>query len=86
MAALSHATGTRPGTNERIFECLYSSVEHRDELMVFVPGQNLAEKEKNFVLAITAMAGAVSFARTLTDPAVKEKVLNTVREQLLTSM
>ena len=54
--------------------------------MVFVPGQNLAENEKNFILAITAMAGAVSFARILTDPAVKEKVLNTVREQLFTSM
>ena len=34
----------------------------------------------NFILAITAMAGAVSLARTMTGPAAKQKVLDTVRD------
>ena len=34
----------------------------------------------NSILAITAMAGAVSVARTMTDPIAKQKVLDTVRD------
>ena len=34
----------------------------------------------NFILPITAMAGEVSLARTMTDPAAKQKVLDTVRD------
>ena len=37
-------------------------------------------KRWNFILAITAMAGAVSLARTMTDPLAKQKVLDTVRD------
>ena len=39
----------------------------------------------NFILAITAMADAVSLARSLTDPVAKQKVLDTVRDHLLES-
>ena len=39
----------------------------------------------NFILAITAMAGAVSLARTMTHPVAKQKVLDTVRDHLLES-
>ena len=38
------------------------------------------QKAGNFILAITAMAGAVSLARTVTDPVAKQKVLDTVRD------
>ena len=34
----------------------------------------------NFIFAITAMAGAVSLARTMSDPVAKQKVLDTVRD------
>jgi hypothetical protein len=34
----------------------------------------------NFILAITAMGGAVCLARTRTDLAAKQKVLDTVRD------
>ena len=34
----------------------------------------------NFILPITAMAGAVSLARTMTDPIAKQTVLDTVRD------
>lgn len=59
--------------------------EHQDQILAFVPGRNAAEKERNFILAITAMAGAVSFARTMTDPVAKQRVLDTVRDHLLES-
>jgi len=59
--------------------------EHQDQILAFVPGRNAAEKERNFILAITSMAGAVSFARTMTDPVAKQKVLDTVRDHLLES-
>ena len=59
--------------------------EHQDQILALVPGRNAVEKERNFILAITAMAGAVSFARTMTDPVAKQKVLDTVRDHLLES-
>jgi len=59
---------------------------HREELMVFVPGGDPAERERNFIVAFTAMAGAVSLARTLTDPARRQKILDTVREHLLRTL
>ena len=34
----------------------------------------------NFILEITAWHGAVSLARTMTDPVAKQKVLDTVRD------
>ena len=34
----------------------------------------------NFILAMTGMAGAVSLARTMSDPVAKQKVLDTVRD------
>jgi len=34
----------------------------------------------NLILPITAMAGAVSLVRTMTDPVAKQKVLDTVRD------
>ena len=54
--------------------------EHQDQILAFVLGRNAAEKERNFILAITAMAGAISLARTITDPIAKQKVLDTVRD------
>ncbi len=60
--------------------------QHRDEIMAFVPGRNAAGREKNFILAITAMSGAISFARTMVDPEAKEKILDTVRDHLLSSL
>lgn len=59
--------------------------EHQDQILAFVPGRNAVEKERTVILAITAMVGAVSFARTMTDPVAKQKVLDTVRDHLLQS-
>lgn len=73
---------TKPSIRRRIAGMLK---QHRDEIMPFVPGSNAAEKAKNFTLTMTAMAGAVALARTMTDLCDKEKILNTVRDHLLAS-
>lgn len=57
--------------------------EHR--WVEFVPGASAAEREQNFFIIFSAMAGAVSIARILTDPADKTRVLNSVRDHLLRS-
>jgi TetR/AcrR family transcriptional repressor of nem operon len=73
---------TKPSIKRRIAAMLK---QHRDEIMPFVPGTNAEEKAKNFILAMTAMAGAVALARTMTDPGDKERILATVRDDLLAS-
>ncbi len=51
----------------------------------FMPGASAAERERNFFIIISAMAGAVSIARVLTEPADKERVLAGIRDHLLHS-
>jgi hypothetical protein len=51
----------------------------------FMPGASAAKREQNFFVILSAMAGAVSIARVLTDPADKSRVLNSVRDHLLRS-
>jgi hypothetical protein len=50
-----------------------------------MPGQNVAEREKNFTLIFTAMVGALSLARTMSTTEEKQKVLALVRNHLLAS-
>ena len=51
----------------------------------FMPGASAAERERNFFVILSAMAGAVSIARILTEPADREGVLASVRDHLLRS-
>jgi TetR/AcrR family transcriptional repressor of nem operon len=51
----------------------------------FMPGRTPAEREQNFFVILSAMAGAVSVARILTAPADRERVLASVRDHLLHS-
>lgn len=57
--------------------------EHR--WLEFMPGASEAERERNFFIILSAMAGAVSIARILTEPADRQKVLAGVRDHLLHS-
>ena len=59
--------------------------QHHDEIMPFVPGNTTAEKERNFIVTMSTMAGAISLARTMIDIADKQRILNTVRDYLLAS-
>jgi len=49
----------------------------------FMPGRTTGDRERNFLLIFTAMVGAVSVARILTDPGDRQKVLTDMRDHLL---
>ena len=51
----------------------------------FMPGATAKEREQNLFLIYSAMAGAISIARVLTEPADKQKLLASVRDHLLQS-
>ena len=51
----------------------------------FMPGVTPKERERNFFVIFSAMAGAVSIARILADPAERQKVLDSMRNHLLHS-
>jgi len=51
----------------------------------FMPGVTARERERNFFVIFSAMAGAVAIARLLTEPADRDRVLASVRDYLLVS-
>lgn len=59
--------------------------ERTERWVEFMPGRTAGERERNFFVIFSAMAGAVSVARMLTEPADREKVLASMREHLLHS-
>src|SRR5579884_3521469 len=68
----------RPSVRKRIASLMKEWVE-------FMPGATAAERERNFFLIFSSMAGAVSIARILTEPADRQKVLANMRDHLLHS-
>jgi TetR/AcrR family transcriptional regulator, transcriptional repressor for nem operon len=72
----------KPGVKKRISGLIKDRAERWVE---FMPGATAAERERNFVLIFTAMVGAVSVARIITEPADKERLLASVRNHLLHS-
>jgi TetR/AcrR family transcriptional regulator, transcriptional repressor for nem operon len=83
MAALApDIARTAPYVRKRI----HGSMEaYRKQMVEFMPGQNVAEREKNFTLIFTAMVGALSLARTMSTIEDKQRVLALVRNHLLAS-
>jgi hypothetical protein len=59
--------------------------ERGERWVEFMPGATAPERERNFFVIFSAMAGAVSIARLLTEPANRQKVLSGVRDHLLHS-
>jgi TetR/AcrR family transcriptional repressor of nem operon len=55
------------------------------EWVEFMPGTTAAEQERNFFVIFSTMAGAVSIARILTEPADRQRVLASTRDHLLHS-
>jgi hypothetical protein len=51
----------------------------------FMPGVTARERERNFFVIFSAMAGAVATARLFTEPADRERVLGSTRDYLLAS-
>jgi TetR/AcrR family transcriptional repressor of nem operon len=48
-----------------------------------MPGPTKSEREQNFFIIFSGMAGAVSVARLFTEPADRQKVLESMRDHLL---
>jgi TetR/AcrR family transcriptional repressor of nem operon len=60
-------------------------LKFRQELLPFMPGKNSDEKATNFLVIISSMVGTIAIARTMPDPAVRQRILHSVRDHLLTS-
>lgn len=60
-------------------------LKFREALLPFMPGRTGDERAANFLVLMTSMIGAISLARTMPDVAVRERILDTVRERLLSS-
>jgi TetR/AcrR family transcriptional repressor of nem operon len=60
-------------------------VKYRDRMVVFMPGERAADKERAFFAIFSTMVGATEIARMLPEPAMREKVLSSARDLLLTS-
>ena len=57
--------------------------ERTERWVDFMPGVTATEREQNFWVIFSAMAGAVSIARLITEPAERQKVLASMRDHLL---
>jgi TetR/AcrR family transcriptional repressor of nem operon len=49
----------------------------------FMPGATAQERERNFFIIFSAMAGAVAIARLFTEPSDRQRVLDSTRDHLL---
>jgi TetR/AcrR family transcriptional regulator, transcriptional repressor for nem operon len=81
-AFASDMARTRPAMKQRICAAI---LKFRQELLPFMPGKNAKEKALNFLAIISSMVGTIAIARTMPDPRVRQRILNTVRNHLLKS-
>lgn len=72
----------KPALKHRIAAALGA---FREELLPFMPGRNAAEQGANFAVMFSSMIGAVTLARMMPDPAVRQRILDTVRDRLIES-
>jgi TetR/AcrR family transcriptional regulator, transcriptional repressor for nem operon len=60
-------------------------VNYRDQMLPYMPGRRVADKERAFFVIFSTMTGAIQIARILPDRATQKKVLETTRDFLLNS-
>jgi TetR/AcrR family transcriptional regulator, transcriptional repressor for nem operon len=60
-------------------------VKYKSRMVPFMPGRRTVDKERAFFAIFSTMMGAIEIARMLPDPAIREKVLGSVRDFLLRS-
>ncbi|HEX5433860.1 MAG TPA: TetR/AcrR family transcriptional regulator [Candidatus Angelobacter sp.] len=73
---------SRPSIKQRSSAAI---LKFRQELLPFMPGKNADEKATNFLAILSSMVGAIVIARTMPDAAVRQRILNRVRDHLLAS-
>jgi TetR/AcrR family transcriptional regulator, transcriptional repressor for nem operon len=70
--------------NSRVRKRMAGLMKQRwHRLVEFMPGATATERERNFLVIFSAMTGAVSIARILTEPADRRRVLASVQDHLL---
>ena len=57
-----------------------------DRWVEFMPGFTVTERQRNFFVIFSSMAGAISVARLLTEPADRQKVLASMRDHLFAQL
>src|SRR3954465_5744609 len=60
--------------------------ERTTRWLEFMPGATAKERQRNFFVIFSGVMGAVSVARLFTDPADRQKVLESMRDHLLQSL
>jgi TetR/AcrR family transcriptional repressor of nem operon len=60
-------------------------LKFREDLIPFMPGRTSEEKGSNFLMILTSMVGTIAIARTMPELAVRQRILDTVRDRLLAS-
>lgn len=59
--------------------------ERKDQLLQMMPGATATERERNFFILLSAMAGAISVARIHPEAADRQKILREMQDHLLRS-
>ena len=59
--------------------------KYKNRMLLFMPGRTTADKERAFFAIFSTMIGAIELARVLPEPAIRLKVLESVRDFLLRS-
>src|SRR6185312_16847144 len=73
---------TRPAMKRRSSAAI---LKFRERILPYMPGKDADEKAANFLAIITSMVGTIALARTMPDAAVRQRILNSVRNHLLAS-
>lgn len=73
---------TRPGVKRRSAAAI---LKFREEILPYMPGKDAEEKATNFLAIISSMVGTIALARTMPDAALRQRILNRVRDHLLAS-
>lgn len=73
---------TRPAVKRRSSEAI---LKFRERILPFMPGKDAEEKATNFLAIITPMVGTIALARTMPDAAIRQRILDRVRDHLLAS-
>ena len=60
-------------------------VNYKSQMLPFMPGRRIVDKERAFCAIFSTMIGAVEIARMLPNPVMREKVLASTRDFLLRS-
>lgn len=66
----------RPAVRARINAAMKA---YRERLLPFLPGKDLAEKRRQFMVLFPAMAGVLMTARAMNDPAARKEMLSAAK-------